>query len=322
MSSHDDFGGNSDDGRNQNPYAIVERPGHGLPKTGEDFRQLESKRVWPCFVALAAAISAAIGSQIVIVLALFAVRTSNGESVGEISESLTRDLSQPYWFVFLGLLSQIPMFVAAMVAARMSPSEAFRERLKLNPTGWSIGRYVVVTLSAIFPTAIGMLLAGLLTLLLPPDPSVALLYENMTIAWAIPFLLFISLAPGFGEELLFRGYVQGRFLKRWSPMVSITASSIIFGLFHIMPHTVVFATVVGFWLGYVAWKSNSIWPTIICHAFINGAWNILNLSQQFTGMSDQIYYGLCIGISLIGLVSFIITLRIFASEPGARAIPV
>ena len=302
----------------ENPYAVTETS-RNPAKPDESIRL----RVWPCFVAMAAAMSAAIGSQIIVVLLLFAIRSGNGESLQETTTSLPEMLTQPQWIIGLGLLSQLPIIAAAVIAAWLSPSESFRQRLKLNPTGWSFHKYVTITLSVIFPGAIGMLLAGALTFLIPPDESVAMLYENMTVAWAVPFLLFISLAPGFGEEFLFRGYVQGRFLKRWSPMTSIIVSSIIFGVFHIMPHAVLFATVVGFWLGYVAWKADSIWPTIICHAFLNGAWNILNLSMQFTGMTDSVYYGICGGLTLIGLIAFALSFRILGSTPptGAAALP-
>src|SRR5262249_25061281 len=114
----------------------------------------------------------------------------------------------------------------------------------------------------------------------PPDPTAELLYKNMTPEWAVPFVLFIALAPGFGEELFFRGYVQRRLLRRWSPAWAVLVTSGVFAVMHLMRHTVVFAFAVGLWLGVVAWRTNSIWPGAVCHAFINGGWNVLNIGEK------------------------------------------
>ena len=54
-----------------------------------------------------------------------------------------------------------------------------------------------------FPTAIGMLLAEALTYLIPPDPSVAMIYDNMTIGWAVPFVLFYFTGPRIRRRVSF-----------------------------------------------------------------------------------------------------------------------
>jgi len=112
-----------------------------------------------------------------------------------------------------------------------------------------------------------------------PDPSVPHLYEQMTWEWAVPFVLFIALVPGFVEETLFRGYIQRRLLKRWSPAVAILVTTVLFAIMHIMPHAVVNAFVIGLWLGVLAWRTGSVWPGIVSHAFINGSWNIWQIGK-------------------------------------------
>ena len=269
----------------------------------------KKQRIWTPFLLTVVVFFAMIISQVFGVAILMASRVSQGEELADVANSLVDQLTNPDWFIIMGLLGQLCIFFGAVVAARLSP-EPFRQRLHLNPTGWSIGKYSLIALATMFPTAIGMSLAHLLTFVIPPDPSVAMLYEKMTIGMSIPFLLFISLAPGFSEEFLFRGYMQNRLVKRLGPGVAITISSIIFGVFHIMPHAIVFATVVGFWLGYVSWKSDSIWPTIVCHAFINGIWNVFNLSSKFLEIPETTQYiilGVC---TFIGFIAFVLSLRL------------
>lgn len=96
----------------------------------------------------------------------------------------------------------------------------------------------------------------------------------MTNTWAVPFILLIGLLPGIAEEILFRGYLQRRFIDRWGPAQGIAVTSIIFGLFHVTPHGIALATIIGVWLGMLAYQIGSILPGIFCHAAINSGWNI------------------------------------------------
>jgi membrane protease YdiL (CAAX protease family) len=182
--------------------------------------------------------------------------------------------------------------------------------LKLRRLGWSPAKYLLVALAIIPPTAIGMTGAWGLTFLIPPDPTVQQIYDSMTLPFIVPYLLFISLVPGFGEEFFFRGFLQGRLLERLRPGPAILLSSVIFGLFHVMPHAILFATVVGLWLGYVAWKTDSIWPTIVSHAFVNGIWNVYQIGSNMLNFSDGAQY-LILGLAiLIGFAALIASLKI------------
>lgn len=123
------------------------------------------------------------------------------------------------------------------------------------PVQCSRSIYPLSMIGSIFLLAIGLALAEALVWLvpwLPVDPTAKLLFENMTVPRAIPFIIIIGLVPGFCEELLFRGYVQRRLTARWGPAVGILIASVAFGLAHLMPHVVVFATVLGIWFGVVA----------------------------------------------------------------------
>ena len=94
-----------------------------------------------------------------------------------------------------------------------------------------------------------------------------------------PFVLFIALVPGFVEETFFRGYMPRRLLQRWSPAVGILVTTALFAIMHITPHAVVNAFVIGLWLGVLAWRTGSVWPGVVSHAFINGSWNIWQIGK-------------------------------------------
>jgi len=81
--------------------------------------------------------------------------------------------------------------------------------------------------------------------------------------------LSIGLAPGFGEEILFRGYIQTRLARRWGRWVGIVVAAMLFGAMHMDWVQGSYAVVLGVYLGWAAERADSIWPAILCHAALN-----------------------------------------------------
>jgi membrane protease YdiL (CAAX protease family) len=78
-------------------------------------------------------------------------------------------------------------------------------------------------------------------------------------------LLALGLAPGIAEELLCRGLVQ-RGLARFGPAVAIPAAALLFGVLHVEPIHGAFATILGLYLGVIAWWGGSTRPAMLSHA--------------------------------------------------------
>ena len=108
-------------------------------------------------------------------------------------------------------------------------------------------------------------------------------------------LFWLALA-GFSEEILYRGFIQGRLQKVMNPMVGIALASFIFALMHYFPfelgslfEIVPFSKFVaifafGFVLGYVYYKTNNIIGPIIAHGLgdgIIGALVVLGILKLF-----------------------------------------
>jgi membrane protease YdiL (CAAX protease family) len=81
--------------------------------------------------------------------------------------------------------------------------------------------------------------------------------------------LSIGLAPGFGEEILFRGYIQTRLTRRWGRWVGIGVTAVLFGAMHMDWVQGSYAVVLGVYLGWASERADSTWPTILCHAALN-----------------------------------------------------
>jgi len=63
----------------------------------------------------------------------------------------------------------------------------------------------------------------------PPHPTFG--HPAFLVAWA----LLASFTPAIGEELLFRGYVQGGLMRRWKAWPSILVMSVVFSAAHFWP---------------------------------------------------------------------------------------
>lgn len=79
-------------------------------------------------------------------------------------------------------------------------------------------------------------------------------------------LLFLSLAAGWGEELLFRGLMQAEITNQASVIVGIGTASLVFAVVHfITPMYFVIAFLMGVYLGWLYWYFDSLWVPILSH---------------------------------------------------------
>ncbi|HXF83995.1 MAG TPA: CPBP family intramembrane glutamic endopeptidase [Anaerolineales bacterium] len=86
-----------------------------------------------------------------------------------------------------------------------------------------------------------------------------------------PFWLVIAaviLAPPV-EEIFFRGFLFQGFRQRYGLVPGILISSLIFGLAHMDPTSLIPTFLLGAVLAYIYHRSNSVWPGIILHFLVN-----------------------------------------------------
>ncbi len=96
---------------------------------------------------------------------------------------------------------------------------------------------------------------------------------RMVSPWIIA--IAFSIVPAVCEEWFFRGMLLRSLLKSNSVWKAIVTSAIIFGSFHVLSNSVIAldrlvpSTLIGLMLGYLAYKSDSIWPGAILHSLNN-----------------------------------------------------
>ncbi len=94
--------------------------------------------------------------------------------------------------------------------------------------------------------------------------------------------LIASLLAPLAEEVAFRGYVLSALRTHLRPGAAIAASSVLFAAMHLDPVRLPAVLFLGAFLGWLAWRSGSLWPAVAAHAVNNGLGSIAVL----TGAGD------------------------------------
>jgi len=96
----------------------------------------------------------------------------------------------------------------------------------------------------------------------------SLLIWNSRFEMAMLILGLVIFAPLF-EEILFRGFLQSALEQSFSGKKAVIASALCFALFHFQPWCFLQFFLFGLIAGIVFWKTQSILPCIVMHAFHN-----------------------------------------------------
>lgn len=144
-------------------------------------------------------------------------------------------------------------------------------------------------------------------------------FDYMQSSWA--GILLVALAGPVVEELFFRGGVLRVLLRTCRrPWVAIVVSGLVFGLIHMNPAQVVFASFAGILLGWLYWRTRSLIPCMVVHVLNNSfsVWLTLrypeadSLRQVMGGGS----YTVCLAVAA---VVFGVALWALLRRPAAGA---
>jgi len=135
---------------------------------------------------------------------------------------------------------------------------------------------------------------------------------------AIGVGLLMSVLPGLCEEALFRGYTQSGLLRRLDPVAAIGVTSILFSIAHFDLQHSLAVLPLGAWLGFVAWKTGSVWPAVLCHFVNNGvSFVVLRLtadSERPGSPTSPLYY--VVGVLLL-VAAVLAARRLIRERPDA-----
>lgn len=104
--------------------------------------------------------------------------------------------------------------------------------------------------------------------------------------------LTIAVAAPLLEEALMRGIVLDGMLKNYNPWKAIIWSAILFGVLHLNPWQFISAFLMGVVMGYLYWKTKSLWLCIFIHALNNGtAFFLMQWYPEASGAAEMFGFG-------------------------------
>lgn len=299
----------------QPPPVGSEPPGQPAPEVATHLER--RPRIWTTFAIALVGLVLAIVLQAILAGGVAGRMVANGVDKSQISAQMMEWLTSPAGFLAILACGQFGFAAPTILAAQLSP-EPFRQRLGLVPLHNPVRVSTVMAVGSLLPLAVAFGLVYAVLQFVPADDSVEKFFEKLTPAWGVLFVVFVALAPGFFEEMLYRGYVQRRLLERWRPGWAVGVSTLLFTLAHVTPHAMAVALPLGVWFGIIAWRTGSIVPTIVCHAFVNGGVNVWRLVVKFGELSEATQLVGNLVFIGIGAVCFVVACRMLAGYPTPR----
>lgn len=144
-------------------------------------------------------------------------------------------------------------------------------RRKLHPRAlkWHSSHFVLLLLGLVMLAGFDYLVGELMTFL-PNYESMLEDYKSMFEGIDMKYLLIGGVFIGpICEEIIFRGIIEEGFIETYGGPTAVLYSAIIFGVIHLLPLQVVNAFLAGILLGWIYWKTRSLWIVMILHILNN-----------------------------------------------------
>ena len=175
--------------------------------------------------------------------------------------------------------------------------------------------------------AIGLLIFNVAVEFYLPLPDESDVMETLMQMMKNPIgILSICLIGPLAEEVIFRGAIERRLLeKNWNPWFAIVISALFFAVAHFNFAQGFTATIIGIFMGWVYYRTRSIWPTVVIHVVNNTTATIVALASPETMADESFVPPLSAGIPLIvlGVLIIVVAARYIAKLTAERTpIPV
>ncbi len=203
----------------------------------------------------------------------------------------------PLFYLIVGLLSRLPgndMSAKILLAGLATPllfgvipfALAWWNRVSFK-SGFALGRPQLLALLPAFAFGVAMWPLAHEIVLIAEAVGIGTIdakqfegIESMLEAWRLlpiwAILLALAAGPAVFEELFFRGMLFGALQRSFSAWKTIAISAVLFGVFHVVAGNVLAverllpSAFIGLFLGWLRYRSGSVWPSILAHLIHNG----------------------------------------------------
>lgn len=275
-------------------------------------------RLWPVWVTLLVAMALMLASGVVVGLGAVALSAVRGEKL-----DVTALLATPSVLVTMLGVSQ----AVVLLSVRFLPGllkdvgeAGWASRVGWKPERFHLGRTALAWVGTL---GAGQVASYLLQGLHTHSDMLSRFAGTSRTADPVTFsvmLLIGGLVAGLGEELLFRGLSQPRFIARYGPAGGIALTALLFGAYHLDLRQGLAAMMLGWWLGWFAWRDGSVANVAFGHAFNNMTAFILSRTFEQPDDFDTSPWVAVSGLVLV-LGCALLTLRFVRPEAEAGSAP-
>lgn len=209
---------------------------------------------------------------------------NGGAEIDPLNMPDTSTMINPEWISHLApLMSALPLILCIIYGWQ-----------RLGKPKWDLGFSNVGIVPIILSIVGTLLIANGTTMVaeyLPGYESFVKAMEEMLVPGVGMAIAVVLCAPIF-EEALFRGVILRGFLRKTTPFKSIVFSGLCFGALHVLPIHVFFASIVGFALGYVYYRTRSLGLVILIHLINNGVSYFLGLTDMPSSTEELVGTGM------------------------------
>jgi membrane protease YdiL (CAAX protease family) len=234
--------------------------------------------------------------------------------------------------------SQFLFLLFPVIIINMLRGDNFKKGFLLNKPDWRIVSLSVIGIIAIQPLLqLILIIQNKIIFSLPFDPGILEAIKsfskyldetvtNIAMSYSVPELItvifVIALTPAVCEELMFRGLILKNLSAGLKPVYAILLTGIIFAVFHFHPFNLIPLVILGVFISFTAFFSNSVYTAVVVH-FINNLISAFSIyffgkeNPDWETITNQelLQYGL---LSIFALVIFavciIFTVRFYKTN--------
>ena len=175
----------------------------------------------------------------------------------------------------------------------------------LKVTDFKKVKAILFPIALVLTFALSIISESLCSLIPMPDFVARIFNEAITLDFA-GYLTVGIIAP-FLEEWLFRGIILAALLRRYEPRKAIIWSAVIFGIAHLNPWQFIAAFIIGCAMGWLFWRTRSIWIGIFMHWANNTVGFLLGYFSGDMNTSVSDYFGGPTHYALILILCLVVT---------------
>ena len=178
----------------------------------------------------------------------------------------------------IGLIVSASYSATVVLLYYIFRTNLMQKAFKIVPKGQSLKDNLILIAQGVFLCFLVAFAYDFILKLLdytPKAQQVEVLLQQKDFTLTAAYFMLVYSAPVW-EEIVFRGILQDGLEKSFSPVTSIIATGTIFGLIHFDPDQMIPLILLGCIFGWMYHKSQSVFPCIIAHSFVNtlGAVNL------------------------------------------------